>query len=360
MNSFCPKFVRGFVDHVFPGLRKTQKANLALASYGMVRSGSGLMTEIARKTPGARKHKYRLKRLWRFISNHRVKPERWFDHWIVWCVKKFNSGKHVRVALDWTTLPGNIQCLMAAIPFKGRAIPLIWHICRFSDIKDSQNLKEERLVSRLINLIPESKKMVLIADRGFGRANFITFLQKKGVLFCVRVRSKAWIKTQKGYSILLKNLYLKEQTPYWFKNITYRADEIVRGVNLAAVVAKGSDDPWFLVTNLMKADTTVATYEKRFQIEEWFKDIKHQLGMSDMQTTNLKRVRRILFVSIFSYTILALIGRSAKKKKQVMETMVTGSIKETVSIITCALYAIEYKLLKAQFWKKVRMVAVAS
>lgn len=364
MTAFCPRFVKGFVDHIFPPLRKTQAVNLSLASYGMIKAQSGLLSEIVRKVPGARKHKHRLKRLWRFVGNYRVRPESLFDNWIAWCIRKFTSGKYVRVALDWTTLPGNIQCLMATIPFKGRAIPLIWHICLHSDIKDSQNKKEERLVSRLVNLIPNDKKMILIADRGFGRANFIQFLLEKNILFVIRVKSKVWIKTDKGYSILLKKLYLKLEAEYWFKNISFREDCVVTGVNLAAICAKpkqGYDpDPWFLITNLRKADTTIAAYEERFQIEEWFKDLKHQLGISDMQTTNLKRVRRILFVASFSYTILALVGKLAQKKKKVLEQVITGAIGETASIIWFALKIIEHKLLKAQFWKKVRMVGVAS
>lgn len=360
MTTFCPRFVKGFIDNIFPSLRKTQAVNLSLASYGMIRAQSGKLSRIVRKVPGARKHKHRLKRLWRFVDNYKVKPEKLWTHWVVWCVRRFATGKYVRVALDWTTLPGNIQCLMAAIPFKGRAIPLIWHICYYSDISDSQNKKEERLISRLVNLVPSDKKIILIADRGFGRTNFIQFLLKRNLLFAVRVKSKVWIKTNKGYSILLKKLYLKPESPYWFKNIIFREDGCVSGVNLACVVAKDSSDPWFLVTNLRKAETAILNYEKRFQIEEWFKDLKHQLGISDLQTKNLKRVRRILFVSSFSYTILALIGKSAQRKKQVLQTVITGSIGKTASIIWFAVNIVEHNLLEAQFWKKVRMAGVAS
>jgi len=318
------------------------------------------MTNIVRKVPGARKHKHRLKRLWRFVDNYRVKPERLWSYWIAWCIGRFVSDKYVRVALDWTTLPGNIQCLMAAIPFKGRAVPLIWHICHYSDIKDSQNRKEERLISRLVNLMPSDKKVIIIADRGFRRASFIQFLLNKNILFAIRVKSKVWIKTQKGYSILLKKLYLKPDCPYWFKNIIFREDGCVSNVNLAAVATGGSDDAWFLITNLRKVNTTISAYEERFQIEEWFKDLKHQLGIADMQSTNLKRVRRILFISAFSHTLLAFMGKFAQRRKKVLETVVTGSIKKVVSIISCALLVIDNNLLAAQFWRKVRMAGVAS
>jgi len=251
---------------------------------------------------------------------------------------------------------------MAAIPFKGRAIPLIWHICLHSDIKDSQNKKEERLVARLVNLMPEGKKMILVADRGFGRAAFTSFLKKKGILFTIRVKSKVWIKTEKGYSILLKRLYLRSQTPYWFKGITFREDGIVTGVNLAAIAAlpkPGKDsDPWFLITNLRKSETTIAAYEKRFQIEEWFKDLKHELGISNMQTKNLKRARRLILISTFSYTILALTGKAAQRMEKIREQVITGG-RQTASIIWFAGKIIKHSLLKRQFWKKVWVMGMA-
>jgi hypothetical protein len=202
--TFCPGFVKSFAAKIFPTLRKTQRENLSLASYGMIKSQSAKMSEMVRGVPGAKKHKHRLKRLWRFVDNYRVKPVRLREPWVSWCISKFTSGKYVLVALDWTTLPGNIQCLMTAIPFKGRAIPLIWHICLHSDIKDSQNRIEERLMARLVNLIPEGKKIVLTADRGFGRAAFIQFLLKKNVLFVIRVKSKYGLKLGKANQSSLK------------------------------------------------------------------------------------------------------------------------------------------------------------
>lgn len=80
---------------------------------------------------------------------------------------------------------------MIAIPFHGRAIPLLWHIVLHRQIKDSQNRIEERLLARLSNLVKEispEKKLLVTADRGFGRASLIQFLQKKQVLFVMRGR----------------------------------------------------------------------------------------------------------------------------------------------------------------------------
>lgn len=76
---------------------------------------------------------------------------------------------------------------MIAIPFKGRAIPLIWQLVLHSEIKDSQNLIEQRLIARLNNIVKDvfpEKRLLLTADRGFGRATFIEFLIKKESSVC--------------------------------------------------------------------------------------------------------------------------------------------------------------------------------
>lgn len=313
MSTFSLYNVKSLVVRIFPVLRKTQQMNLALGIVGCIKGRSGILSIIARCIPGARKHKHRLKRLWRFVSNHRIKPERLMLLWITWCIRIFVPWKYIPVALDWTTLPGNIPCLMVAIPFHGRAIPLLWQIVPFGSLKDSQNRIEERLVERLLTFLPEDRRIILVADRGFGRTTFVQFLLKRNLLFVLRVRADVIVTTRKGKKLRLRTLLLQPEAPKWFRAITYRNDGVVSGINLCAVVTQGSDDPWILVTNLKKPNTTIARYASRFQIEEWFKDMKHELGIADLRTKDLKRIRRMVFLACISYGITLLIGSCAQR-----------------------------------------------
>lgn len=364
--TFSVHFVKSLVQKIFPKLRRTQTVNLALGIFGQIKSQSGLMSKIVREVPGAVKHKHRLKRFWRFLSNHRIKPERLQEVWIKWCIKTFASDKYVKIAIDWTTLPGNIQCLMIAIPFAGRAIPLLWQCVMYRDIKDSQNMIEERLIARLINLVQESnsrKKLLLTADRGFGRATLFEFLKKKNILFVIRVKGDVTITTLKGKRLILRTLgkTLTINTPIWYEQIIYRGDGKVVDLNLSAIVAipkkKGDDpDPWFLITNLRKPETTIARYEERFHIEEWFKDLKHSLGIATIQTKNLMRVRRMLFLSCVAYGVLMVVGSVANQHKRIKETLITGG-KKVASRIWFAIQIIKYHLLGKTFWRKVYLKA---
>ena len=356
---FNPKFVSSLISNIFPTLRKTQVANLALSIYGQINSQSAVMSEIVREVPGAVKHKHRLKRLWRFVSNPRVKPERLFEYWIPWCVSHFAKGKYVSVALDWTTLKGNNQCLVASLVYRGRAIPLIWQIVKYSNIRDSQNRIEQRLISRLINLLPKGRRLILMADRGFGRATLFNFLISKGILFAIRVKSDVRVYPQNGKAFKLTTLAKKllPERIVWFENIAYRDDGAVGSINLASTVALGSSDPWFIVTNLRSGKSATTRYAQRFQIEEGFKDTKHPLGFDRIQTHNLTRIRRLFLITAISQAFLLLVGQTAWRMKSVREKVIQSTA-SSCSRLWFGIQIIKHHLLGQPFWSRVRLAAL--
>lgn len=332
---------------------------MGLAVFGQILSQTAVLSQIVREVPGAVKHKHRLKRLWRFVSNSRVKPGGLAKTWIPWVIKRFTSGKYVTVALDWTGLRGNLMCLTASLVVSGRAIPLLWRVVKYSQIKDSTNRIEQRLAARLIDLIPAGKKLVLAADRGFGRAEFLRFLLAKNLLFVIRVDKNVWVKPKGGSPFLLSSLTerLVPQVPVWHPAVSYRADAAVPKVSLAAAVAKDSDDPWFLATNLRSPVRAVSVYAARFQIEEGFKDMKHALGLERLQTRNMIRVRRLILITAVSTAVLMLAGRLAFRMTRLKSTLITGG-KHVCSRVWLAIQIVRRKLLGQTFWIRVRLAAL--
>ena len=341
-------------------LRKSQAVNLGLGVLGVVKARSGLMSEIVREVPGAEQHRYRLKRFWRFLSNPRVKTGNLQLLWCKWAVSVFAPGKYIPIALDWTTLPGNIQVLMAAIPYAGRAIPLLWTTTTYQAFKDSQNRIEERLILSLLKSIPQEKKIILVADRGFGRTDLINFLIKLNILFCLRVRADVIITTKLGRKINLRKLKIKVGQVKWFDHIAYREDGKVEKVNLAVTLAKPKigekEDPWVLVTNLRKPKTAILKYQLRFDIEEWFKDLKHELGIDKLQTRNLERARKMVLISVVAYGLIMLVGTVTKRLKSLHNQLITGG-KRVASRIWLALRIIQHQLLPKLYWKKIWLKA---
>lgn len=360
LSSFNTNSIKGWVKKIFPNLRKTQAVNLSLSVFGLIKARSGKLSEIVREIPGSFKHKHRLKRLWRFVSNPRVKPGNLMTVWCSWVVKTFVPGRYVTIALDWTTLPGNIQCLMAAVPFAGRAIPLLWVTTTYQAFTDSQNLIEERLISSLTKIIPEEKRIILVADRGFGRASLVNFLIRLNILFTLRVKADVIIQTKDGKKIKLRKLKIKPNQIKWFENISYRADSKVEKVNLAVTLAEPKvgekEDSWILVTNLRKANTAIKSYQFRFDIEEWFKDLKHELGIDNLQTRNPGRVRKMILISALSYGLLMLVGTQTQRLTKLHDYLITGG-KKAASRVWFALRIIHYQLLPSLYWKRIWLKA---
>lgn len=358
-SHFTLEVVKSFLAPIFPKLRKTHAANLALGVFGLVTSQSGLLSEIVRGFPIEYvldvSHKHRLKRLTRFLANARFIPEIWLPHWVIWCVKRFTKKDQLLIALDWTGLPNGRMCLVAAIPFCGRAIPLYWLLARYPLPEKSQNKLEEQFIRELVGLLPKGIVPIILADRGFGRASFFKFLLTFELLFVIRVRSEVCF-THKGRKKKLKTTKTKPGFIRWYEAVTYREDGIVSGLNIAATVSEEEEDPWFLVTNVPNKHKTVALYEARFRIEEFFKDGKHQLGLEDLQTPDKNKIHRLLFVAALSYGLLMLAGIQAEKSPKLQQCLITGG-RLVASCIWLATKTIRYCLAPEGFWPEVLFLA---
>jgi len=356
-SQFSLPFVKQFFAKIFGRtLRKTHFENLCLSIYGLVGSRSGLLSEIVRWFPAGYAagvtHKHRLKRLGRFFSNLRFKPEKIMTPWVEWCANRFACNGRLLVAVDWTALPGNYQCLMAAVPFYGRAIPLYWRIVSNHTFEKSQNRLEEQFLRTLTKIVPKDVMPVIIADRGFGRASLFQFLIDLKVLFVVRIKSDVWITLCSGVRRKLSKMRVKPNRGRWYPNITYREDSIVGGLNLAATAVENNPDHWFLVTNLNEQKETILNYAKRFEIEEFFKDTKHQLGIADTQTKDSRRIHRLLCMACLSYGMLAIIGKTIERHMEIANILIRTGKEKVASYIWFALNAIRHNLIDRPVWQE--------
>ena len=71
---------------------------------------------------------------------------------------------------------------------------------------------------------------------------------------------------------------------------------------------------WFILTNLESLSAAIASYKKRFGIEEMFRDFKS--GGYNMEETNVrdKRLISLILLITFSYSLTTFKGQSIKRK----------------------------------------------
>ncbi len=115
-------------------------------------------------------------------------------------VARLGCPRLLGLAIDWTmfdtTLPSGermrYQVLRVAVPRKGRALPLLQLAYDRDRLppQRSQNQLEQDALLAVIEALPSGVRPVVLADRGFCRAGFLTWLEYRGLDYVVRLR--AW------------------------------------------------------------------------------------------------------------------------------------------------------------------------
>src|SRR5205823_11218124 len=133
------------------------------------------------------------KRCWRFCSNERVETADAMRGVVKRLLKK--RKKPLLVALDWVDIKG-YQTLMAAAVLQGRSVPLCWASCQGHTYKGlkSRNAFEESLLLVLRSMIPSEVKVIILADRGFGRTELARFCQNQRFDYVIRICPKVHVR----------------------------------------------------------------------------------------------------------------------------------------------------------------------
>lgn len=296
-------------------MRATRLRNLILLVYGILHSHSGSLSAIVRHWPfGAQRHIHRLKRLHRFLKNSGVQVERCFQVLaaVIWPYRPGGERTPLYpVVLDWTKVH-DLHVLFAAVPRKKRTLPLAYGVYHPLRLRKSQNQLERGMLTLVASLLPQSARLVVLADAGFGQTELIRWLQQRNIDYVIRLRAETLVH-YRGRSLPLGSLDTLEGAPILLSRVDYRDQNPVR---LNLVISRKGDKVWYLGTSFTDAEQAVGWYKKRFWIEEMFRDLKSRLGLTQAHLKDEERLARLLLGFQIAYLILALIGLHLPKRWQ--------------------------------------------
>lgn len=304
-------------------LRLSQAKTLSVLVASSLHVQRATLANIGRGIVGTAKHQ--IKRCWRFVANERVEAADAMRGVVKKILRK--RKKPLLVALDWVDIRG-FQTLMAAAVLKGRAVPLCWASCQkhVYDGHKSRNAFEESLLLVLRTMIPDGQKVILLADRGFGRTELGRFCQRYGFDYVIRIQPKVHVRcasytgklldypVHKGICKLLKQVeyrYIKRGggMPGLTQNIVVRW---VRGLPAKR------DECWFLMTSLAAGPAQISRlYGQRMTIEQLFRDHKNKRNGWSLRDTAVKtaaRLDRLLLILALAYLLLCGLGSLAKER----------------------------------------------
>jgi hypothetical protein len=307
--------VIAWVLTIASGLRLSQAKTLADLVAAAVHVGRGTLSALGRALPGSTAAKHRIKRVWRFCDNHRVHVADVMPAVVRRLTRK--RSKPLLVALDWTDIR-SFHTLMAAAVLKGRAVPLLWASYTDGQLFRSQNSFEEGLLRLLVSMLPDGVRVILLADRGFGRTELARTCQGLGVRFLIRIKPDVTV-AHPSYTGKLCDYPIKKGVWRVLAGCQYRSD---RAVTLNVVIRwkKGlpakRDEPWFLMTDLGgNAVQLTNLYARRMAVEELFRDGKdgrYGLGLRQTQVTTTARLDRLILILALALILLTGLGLVAR------------------------------------------------
>jgi hypothetical protein len=310
-----PDAVVGWVLTIAGALRLSQRKTLAELVEAAARVGRGTLSAIGRCLRSASAAKHAIKRVWRFCDNDLVHPEDVLPR----VVRRLTRGrkKPLLVALDWTHV-GPFHTLMAAAVLRGRAVPLVWHSYTDGQLTRSQNALEESLLRLLVTMLPGGVSVILLADRGFGRAALANTCSELRLRFLIRIKPDVCVG-HPSFTGRLDDYPVKKGMWRVLAGAAYRADGVAK-LNVVIRWKHGlppkRDEPWFLMTDLGgNAVQLTDLYAKRMAVEELFRDGKdgrYGLGLGQTQVETTARLDRLILILALALILLTGLGLVAR------------------------------------------------
>jgi hypothetical protein len=307
--------ILSWIACVTSNLLPSQSATLAALVAAAIRVERPNLATLGRQMAGPTTAKGAIKRARRFTDNHRVEVADAMAGVIDRLVRE--RTKRLIVGIDWTeVLP--FHCLMAAVAIGGRAVPLLrasypeWELAR------SQNSLEEGFLRLLRTLIPRSVKVVILADRGFGRAEWAAVCQELGFAYPVRIKPRVTVSCAR-YRGVLSDYPVRKGMAHVLRDVQYRKDGRVTHhviIRWRPGLPKKRDEPWYLMTDPGgRAEALCQLYGRRMSVEELFRDAKNRRdGLAPRRTRieKAERFDRFLLIVALAYILLVGLGLRAQ------------------------------------------------
>lgn len=307
---------------------------------GLRESQNLSMAAIGRKLSGEAKIKHKIKKVDRCLGNKHLYKELDYLYkglsYFVFEHIKFLKENSIVIDLCYLKDDRMVQTLSAQLCTRGMTLPLYQEVFIEGELKG----RTEAFLTKLREIIPVEKKVVIIMDAGF-HVEWFKLIESHGWDWICRIRQGKDIKINEEWmsikdyipkiGVTTKDqgtILLTERHKYSCRLVTTRKEHKGRTQKISrnktsskianSAYSQAAKEPWILATNLQiethKASEIVALYGKRMQIEESFRAMKsHQFGLSAryIRTLDVNRWGVLMLLAaivLISYWVIGVIG----------------------------------------------------
>jgi len=348
-----------YVQHLAPTWRKTQQEGFAQLLGALLERPTLCATELARAWPRPAQPLHgRLKRLTRLLANPRLDELAFAVRWLKLSyhfsadAPTLADGRPLLPVLVDTTYFEPFACLLASVPCGSRGLPIALTTYHRTTLDacfppettwptphtplrapgrrhppsapaaavlarwPSQNRIEEQLLRLVQHLVSPALRPVIVADRGFARAELFRHLHAQSQDFVIRIDAETHVQAN-PFAVPRPAAEVLACPPgerRWYPHGTYHSTERVP-VHLLAVHDAGQAEPWYLATTLADADASELLYRWRMRLECTNRDFKTGVllreGDDHHALTQPLHLHRLLLALAAAEWLCALVGLQA-------------------------------------------------
>lgn len=285
----------------------TRIVNLAAVALGILHSKSLQVGQIVSALPLEGTRDSLKKRVQRFLKNAGVTIDDYYQPLAQRILKRLVAGgARLHLTLDRTEW-GAFNILYVCVGWRGRALPLLW---RMLAPGASSFAEQKELLEVVAGWLPTGARVLLLGDREFGTGVLAQWALQQGWGVCLRLRAHEYVRRAGAPYFEMLPLVLPGERRFW-PHVAFTQKHAVAGLNLAMYWAPTAAEPWYLITTEPTCKLACASYQKRFRIEEMFKDFKNNGRGFGLELTGVRhadRLARLLLALALVYTWLLLWG----------------------------------------------------
>jgi len=250
----------------------------------------------------------RVRRFAGWLHHPAIDPTLWYPPLLKAALRDWTPDTHWDVALD-TTVLGPFVLIRAALVYRGRAIPLAWKAMRHASAMVSFDAYRP-VLEQVRALLPALSSITVLADRGFLHEQFIRYAQQHHWHYRIRMPGNTLVQRPHHAVRAVEQLRPAPGHAHFYHNVTIFGTALGPVHLVVAQPADAPDDPWYIASDELTSQQTLAEYGRRFDIEETFLDDKSggfQVQTSELQTPEaLERLFLVLAVATLHFTSVGL------------------------------------------------------
>jgi hypothetical protein len=230
---------------------------------------------------------------------------------------QIQPGTQVIIPLDRTQWQQN-NLFVVSIIWDKRAWPIYW---QFLSHQGSSNLATQQAMLRPVLRLMKGYEIVVVGDREFRSVELAYWLKHKKVYFALRQKQGNYIRRKGQDYQKLSELGLAPGMKLFLTGVNFTKKKGFGQFSLAAYWkrkyrGKGSNEGWYILTNLNSLDRALKVYKARSGIEAMFKDCKSGGYNLEDSKASVERLTSLVLMMAIAYTCAGLRGQAIKFKGQ--------------------------------------------